>query len=151
MLLIICYTDINNIRDHINKNKEGNKMLTAKEMELKCKEVLEQYEDDYVLIGIRFEDKEREIGEICENSRHNYDREDEREFPEYGTEEYEELEEFDGTSAWNLPTYDDYADQSKFFTNHCYIVAGDNQTNKDDDLDFNEIVIEDAKVIAKIF
>lgn len=118
-------------------------------IEKQCKEALEKYQDDYHYIGIRFEDKEREIGEICENSRHNTDREDEREFPEFGTEEYNEMLELDGTSAWNLETYDDF--EGGFNTYHCYIVAGNRLTNKDDGLDDNEIVIENAKVLERIF
>lgn len=118
-------------------------------IEKQCIEALEKYEDQYPYIGIRFEDKEREIGDICENSRHNTDREDEREFPEFGTEEYEELFELDGTSAWNLETYDDFV--GGFDTYHCYIVAGNRITNRDDGLDDNEIVIENAEVIEKIF
>lgn len=114
-----------------------------------CEEALEKFEGEYSYLGIRFEDKEREIGDICECSKHNIDREDEREFPEYGTEEYEELPELDGTSAWNLETYDDF--QGPFATYHCYIIAGEKLTNKDDGLDDNEIVIKDAKVLAKIF
>lgn len=126
-------------------------MLTANEMKEKAIEVLEQYEDEFAVIGIRFEDKEREIGEICECSRHNDDREDEREFPEYGSEEYEEMKKFDGTSSWDLNTYDDWDDQRAFDTYHCYIIAGDRAVNKDDDLDHGEVVIENARVIATIF
>jgi len=126
-------------------------MLTKNEIKEKAMAVLEHYEDEYDLIGIRFEDKEREIGDICECSRHNEDREDEREFPEFGTEEYEEMKMFDGTSAWDLRDYEDWDDQGLFQTNHCYIIASDQDANKDDDLDHNEVVIVDAKVIAKIF
>lgn len=73
-------------------------------IEKQCKEALKKFEDMYYYIGIRFEDKDREVGEICECSKHNLDREDEREFPVYGTPEYDELPELDGTSAWNLET-----------------------------------------------
>lgn len=114
-----------------------------------CEKELEKYQDKYYYIGIRFEDKEREVGEICECSRHNIDREDERDFPEYGTEEYEKMFELDGTSAWNLETFDDF--EGPFNTWHCYIIAGNRITNKDDGLDDNEIVIENAVVLEKIF
>lgn len=114
-----------------------------------CEKALKKYEGKYYYIGIRFEDKEREVGEICENSRHNIDREDEREFPKYGTSEYEEMFELDGTSAWNLEFYYDF--EGGFNTYHCYIIAGNRITNKDDGLDDNEIVIENAVVLEKIF
>lgn len=137
------------------------------EMYEKVKEIYAANEDKYYYLGIRYEDKEREIGEECEWSRHNPDREDEREFPEYGTEEYEELEVLDGTSAWYLGDFSETrpylpgfgrlegADLTKkceqyFTTYHCYIVAG-NQKGQHDDPDDGEILIKDAVVIAKIF
>lgn len=114
-----------------------------------CEKALEKYQDKYYYVGIRFEDKEREVGEICERSKHNTDREDEREFPEYGTPEYEEMFELDGTSAWNLKTYEDF--EGGFNAYHCYIIGGHRITNRDDGLDDNEIVIENAIVLEKIF
>lgn len=120
-----------------------------KNIEKQCKEALEKYRDEYWYIGIRFEDKEREIGDICENSKHNIDREDEREFPEFGTEEYNNMAELFGTSAWNLETYNDF--KGGFNTYHCYIVAGNQIANQDDGLDDNEIVIVNAKVLEIIF
>lgn len=129
--------------------------MTANEMKEMVMRIFEEtsweHEGNYYEVGIRFEDKEREIGETCENSKNNYAREDEREFPEYGTKEYEEMEEFDGTSAWDLRSYDDWGKPEDFRTKHCYIIAGNNLANKDDGLDDGEIVIKDAVVVAKIF
>ncbi|WP_077297454.1 hypothetical protein [Virgibacillus pantothenticus] len=114
--------------------------------------IIEQWENDeieYDVIGVRFEDKERQVGDICERSRHNSDREDEREMPEYGTEEYEEMKLFDGTSAWNIHEFDDF--DSEYDSYHCYIIAGNRDVNKDDDLDVGEVVIEDAVVIEVVY
>lgn len=134
------------------------------EMHKKVKEIYKAREYDYYHIGIRFEDKEREIGEVCEYSRHNGDREDERDFPEYGTPEYEELETLDGTSAWDLAALTDTylpgygrindADPEKecsryFNARHCYVIASD-QAGRHDDPDVNEILIKDAVVIAQL-
>lgn len=127
--------------------------LTAAEMKEMCMALLAQWEeeDEFYEIGIRFEDKERQVGDVCEYSKHNTDREDEREFPEFGSEEYEDMYEFDGTSAWNLATYEDWADEGRHTSHHCYLIVGNRLTNRDMDLDDNEIVIEDAIVYAKIF
>jgi hypothetical protein len=122
----------------------------------------ENWENGYEFIGLRFENKERQIGEICEYSRNNTDREDEREFPEYGTDEYFEMEELDGTSAWNMESEETYKigpfenredDCSRHFeTDHCYVIAGNRLGHTSNTvLDNNEIVIKDAIVIAKIF
>jgi len=136
------------------------------EMYEKVKKIYEQYEESYWYIGLRFEDKEREIGEECECSRHNGDREDEREFPAYGTDEYEELEELDGTSAWNMDPslmkeyhpgvqslrgLDLEKECSRHFTTkHCYVIAG-NRQGRHDDPDQGEIVIKSAVVLEQIF
>ena len=125
------------------------------------KAIHEANKDNYNFIGMRFENKERELNEICECSKNNTERADEREFPEFGTEEYNETPTFDGTSAWNLSDYDEAfrynvknpdSDVAKAYEqDHCYIIAGNYKCNSDDGLDDNEVVIEDAKVIAIIF
>lgn len=134
------------------------------EMYQKVKEIYNENECKYTFIGLRFEDKQRNVDDICGNSKHNPDREDERDFPEFGTEEYEEMYELPGTSAWDIKT-DDHAgfgsnlkganlekDCSRhFLMDHCYIVASDQLGNNDVLLDDNEILIKDAKVIAQIF
>lgn len=114
--------------------------------------IIEQWENDeieYDVIGVRFEDKERQVGDICERSRHNIDREDEREMPEYGTEEYEEMMLLDGTSAWDIHDFDDF--DGVYDSYHCYIIAGDVTTNHYDALDDGEVVIQDAKVIEVVY
>ena len=128
------------------------------------KEIYKANEYEYRYIGLRFEEKERAIGDICENSKHNEDREDERDFPSFDSEDYEEMYELDGTSTWNVET-DDFPGfggnlkgvdleqecYHHFLTDHCYIVASDRLGSRDVLLDDNEILIKDAKVIARIF
>jgi len=117
-------------------------------------------------IGARFEDCARKNGDICNNSKHNGNREDERDFPEYSTEEYGQLEELDGSSAWGVdPNIDNteefveniekainpYNDQEMIFsTNHLYIIESD-EVGSHEDPDHGEIVLKNAKVIAIIF
>lgn len=118
--------------------------------------------EGYEYVGLRFEDKKREIGDVCEYSRNNTDREDERDFPEYGTEEYFEMEELDGTSAWDLSNNNVYKIESwrnkendctqHFLQNHCYVVVGNRLGRTSNTvIDDGEIVIKDAVVIAQIF
>jgi hypothetical protein len=125
-----------------------------------CKEIYKDNLDKYEYIGLRFEDKVRTIGETCEYSRHNPNREDERDFPQYGTDEYFETEELDGTSAWDMSEDSIYRIESwrnkeedcwnHFLQQHCYIIAG-NVKGSHDYPDPNEILIGDAVVIAQIF
>ena len=128
------------------------------------KEIYKANEYEYRYIGLRFEDKERQLNEICNNSKHNEDREDERDFPSFDSEDYEEMHELDGTSTWNIET-DDFPGfggnlkgvnlekecSCHFLTQHCYIVASDRLGSYDVLLDENEILIKDAKVIAQLF
>lgn len=133
-------------------------------------EIIEQMKEgerlsDYWVAGIRFEDKERSEGEvITDRSKHNVDREDERDFPEYGTEDYENMFELDGVSAWDLDFAEEVLTPSMhreefyekdvkdvFIGKHCYIIAGDNTSNEGDALDHGEVVIVEPEVVKVVY
>jgi len=138
------------------------------EMHAIIKELAAKFDGVYNYIGVRYEDKKREVGEECEWSKHNPDREDEREFPRYGSKEYDDLPELDGTSVWGIDeVYDkritipgvgrplrenefDAEHTKLFIPDHCYIVAG-NRQGFHEDPDENEILIKDARVVSVIF
>lgn len=146
--------------------------MTNAEFVKKVNEMIEKYNispsseyyPDYEFFGIRFENKAREVGDYCECSKHNPDREDDRDFPVYGTEEYEEMPELDGTSAWRVERENGewiYSFTNKragweekelklFDAAHCYLIAG-NQAKNHDDCDPNEVVIVDAEVLEILF
>lgn len=129
-------------------------MKTANEIKEIVLAAIEKYEYDYTFVGIRFEDKERVIGEIIEDeSADNRDREDERDFPEFGTDEYAECETMGGISAWNAEAYDMYVDQNRAGTKHAYIIVSDSHAWMDAEmlLDEGEIVLVDAEVMEIIF
>lgn len=128
-------------------------------LEAKFSEIYEQ--DEFPVYGLRFEDKERQVGDLCENSRNNIDREDERDFPEFGTEEYEEMEEMDGASAWHpnhilaeLKREKGDEDVAKItYSKHAYIVGGQRegweQTNGL--VDEGETLVQDAQVLYVLY
>ena len=141
------------------------KEITEKVEQIIASENIGKLSSEYEYYGLRFENADREIGDECGNSRHNPDRLDLREFPQFGSDEYDELPELDGTSAWHIETnlnlwkqsYTDYTNDpqsdSEFpgsLAKHCYIVGGFD-TGSHDDPDQNEILIKDAVVVAKIF
>lgn len=123
----------------------------------------------YPYVGIRYEDKKRSLGDICEDSKNNLDREDERDFPSYGDDAYDKLPSMGGTSAWSIynedeqvttPRYDDDDDREDILNslewdhpldshgNHTYIVGGKHLVpDRDSIYDDGEIVIEDAEVL----
>lgn len=123
---------------------------------MKVTEIIKELEEKEICCaGIRFDDRPLKIGDKLDNSRHNADREDAREFPEYGTSEYEEMEELDGTCAYNcyhISNLCDDTDELKdaVLFDHCYVIAG-SDWGSNDDLDDGEVVIENAKVLAIIF
>lgn len=135
--------------------------MKVAEMKVLVEELFKQIEeqDKYYVYGLRFEDKEREVGEICENSRNNVDREDEREFPEYGTQEYAEMDEMDGTSAWGVDSAlmqiseNMKYETSVFGSKHAYIIAGHNMGWEQNNgvIDDGEVVIQEAVVLHKIY
>ena len=134
--------------------------MTTQEMIAKVTEIAENTELFYV--GIRFEDKERTIGEIIEEcSKDNRERQDERDFPEYGTAEYDELPELNGVCAYSY-NCDDWIIRSGFFNekdvenveancfqNHCYVLGTDSgiEYGEDD----GEIIMPNAIVLGVIF
>lgn len=120
----------------------------------KIKEVSEK--SDYCYVGFRFENLDRKLGDVCGNSRHNPDREDCRDFPEYGTAEYDEMPELDGTCAYGMSHLNWIFDaaskdcESSFIADHCYVIASDDM-GYNDDPDEGEILLKSPEVIAKIF
>lgn len=121
--------------------------------------------NDFWVAGVRFENKERKEGEIIDDlSKHNIDREDERDFPEYGTEDYENMFELDGVSAWDIEFAVEVLTPSMhregfyekdvkdvFIGKHCYIIAGDNTANEGDALDHGEVVIVEPEVVKVVY
>lgn len=148
---------------YITNQPRGETTMTVKEF----LEIIEQMKNDeslndYWVAGVRFEDKERQVGEVIEEcSKHNIDRDDERDFPEFGTEEYEDMFELDGASAWDIndasqtlkpPSIfldDDVSEH--FLSKHCYLIVGDNTANEGDALDDGEVVIVEPKVLKVIY
>lgn len=128
--------------------------MTYNQMIETVKAAYDLFADEYMYVGVRFESKMREIGEACESSMHNPDREDERDFPAYGTPEYDELEELNGTSAWDAEHYSMFAmkgdSEAAWMGEHCYIIAGDD-IGTHPDPDANEILIRGAKVVKVIW
>jgi len=127
-------------------------------MKERIEQAIQKAEDmGYEHVGFRLADSVHEIGEELDWSRHNPDREDERDFPKFGTDEYNELPELDGTSAWE-PDYMirvfggqelEYV-KSHTLQDHLYVIAGNDRGNHDDP-DDGEMLIADAVVIDQIF
>ncbi len=138
--------------------------MKAREMWREAKKATEELREEWEYIGLRFENKEREVGDICEDSKHNPARDDERDFPEYGTPEYDELPDLEGVSCWDAEVakylevewhkYSQYQldkDAREVYNGlHAYIVVG-NMTRTHDDCDDNEIVIVDGMVDRRIY
>lgn len=126
--------------------------MTNKELQVIVNQAKAQYEDDFVYVGIRFEDKERNANDvIADCSKDNSDRADERDFPEYGTADYDEMPELDGVCAYNISTrfaYPHNEDNQCSYANHAYILGSRYaSTGLDDD----EIIMRNAVVLSVVF
>lgn len=127
--------------------------------------------EQYSFVGVRYENHTYQVGDTMMPSKHNPDRDDERDFPEYGSMEYDDLPDLPGTSAWHVYTSDfDYAkdiDPSKIYALqkpshkdindtmsgealHAYVIAG-NHEDTHSDADHGEIVIIDPVVIKVLY
>ncbi|MCP4370107.1 MAG: hypothetical protein GY797_18635 [Deltaproteobacteria bacterium] len=131
-------------------------MITIKNSELEelvKAAMTEEIQDDFYVIGLRFENKARHVGDIIEEvSRDNSDREDDRDFPEYGTDEYEGMEELEGISSWDINFWEEvnlnsWSDSTSFDADYIYLIGGERHSYGPDD---HELVIEDATVISVI-
>lgn len=131
-------------------------MITIKNEELKKKvnaALTEEVQDEFYVIGLRFENKMREVGEIIEEySKDNPGRDDERDFPEYGSKEYDELEELDGVSSWDINFWEhanlnSWSENTSFEADHIYLIGGERHSFGPDD---HELVIENPTVISVI-
>ena len=142
--------------------------MTRTEMVEGIKEVLKENEFKFMYYGIRFENKERALGdEIKEHSKADLsDKEDEdvRDFPEYGTPEYGELEELNGICAYQLDQYNieglslganepyDKEDVKHcYLDSHCYIVGSQSSEAGEDDREIVMGIREFPVVIGKAF
>lgn len=138
--------------------------MQVKDMVKKVESVFEDLYYEWNCIGIRFGTSVYQIGDVLHNSRNNVDREEEREFPAYGTQEYEEMEEMDGVSTWGIsggskPQFPQWmiedlnADVSEFMGTHAYIVVGNKvgweQLNGL--VDEGELLIKDGQVALVLY
>jgi len=113
---------------------------------------LDDIERDEWIVGIRFENDERTVGDIItESSRSNPDRDDERDFPAYGSAEYECLEELNGISAWDIDQWEEITlsatGKSYFDCDHIYLLGCTDYINGED---MAEYIMKDAHVLAVI-
>ncbi len=119
-----------------------------------AQELLEKIKADgeYEYICFRFDDRDMQVGECFGNSKHNPDREDERDFPGYGTEDYENMIELDGTSCYDAEYFMrvyasgemDFFDETK-----CYLIAS-NEEGYHDYPDEGEMLLKNPIVLGRV-
>lgn len=126
------------------------RIINREELEAKIEELY--WDFDY--FGIRFDGRTLQLGDTLGNSKDNPDREDERDFPEYDSDEYDDLPELDGTSAWSANAINSYRwiGREEYFDDdqHCYLIAG-NYYGQHPCPDDHEILIREPKVVGIIF
>jgi len=133
------------------QNEELIKKVTA---EIENVNGFDQYECEFEFVGIRFENKIRKVGDIIEEcSKDNNDRSDERDFPEYGSDEYNKMDELEGISTWDIKNWQygnisEISDTTCFEAEHLYLIGGNNDGGEAPD--YNELIIADGKVLAVI-
>lgn len=133
----------------INKERGDELYALMKELE---------EDNEYNVIGLRFEDKVRIVGDICERSKDNPDREDERDYPEFDDVDYDGLPDLPGTCAWNkrFMDTDNWSRYQKengksYDSKHAYIIGGHEGSYINYSPDDGEVLIDDAVVIAVIY
>ena len=114
--------------------------------------------EDYLwdgLIGVRFDKVPYEIGSVLPESKAFFPTEDSdvREFPVYGSEEYEELPGMGGTNTWSineiLRLLERNPNGCELKDTHCHVVVAESYAMPDV-MDDGERVLIDPVVIAKL-
>lgn len=121
--------------------------MTQQEAILKVEELVKNHSDEYTHFGVRFDSKKYEVGEYTHLSKTNIDREDKREFPEFESEEYKELETLIGTCVYDSDYWMDYIDVEDEDNDeyNIYVIAGEKYEEGEDR---DEMIIEEAVVIG---
>lgn len=141
-----------------------NKGATFEDLYNYILDIYNNEKSNYRYLGVRLENKDRREGDKLNISKHNPDRDDERDFPDYDSDEYDNLPSFGGTSAWEMDMvkergkfnlllkgdYNDWDEEIYFDKKHMYIIGGDRRT-KNVHRDWGEIIIENAEVVDKVF
>lgn len=133
--------------------------MNKKQFENFIKDYQEKFEDGelgFDFAGVRFEKADREVDEVlCFESKDDSDRADARDFPDFESEEYDELPDMGGVSSWDLEVYDDFFNPEVLASQgeHCYIIAGDDGNRGDFEVtcDEGEVVITRPTVLAKLW
>ena len=109
---------------------------------------IEQAKEEFEHVGFRFESKIRNKGDVIEDvSKRLLDT---RDFPEFGSEEYDELDDLNGASAWDC----DFAieninfDDAEIMFEKGYLIGSDDREFGEDE---GELVMIDPVVIEVLF
>lgn len=142
--------------------------MTYKELREAIVKAAEAYEGEYSHIGFRFDVREYRVGEVLDFvSKTNLGRDDERDFPEYGTNEYNEMDDLDGVCAYDLDMSSrwaedieeqvneifgigDYILEDKEYNEEHIYILGTNQHSNDYAEDEYEIIMPEPTVLAVI-
>jgi len=165
--------EIAKIREQLAKKEKGYGKLKGNIADIKSNEQVQEviekeitelkrlYELDktkYQYYAIRVDDQIQKTGYKLPNSKHLADG---REFPKYGTKEYDKLDTLDGTSGWEIDLSQSLEniikDMSASFDSYQYGIEGENiyliGGNSEGihwSPDYNEILIKGAKIIKII-
>ena len=106
-------------------------------------------------LGVRFERRVLQVGDEVGKSKTNFGRSDVREFPEYGTPEYDSLEVLSGACAYDVDAWKchilDKGEWTELETDiHLYVIEGDG-IDRESGEDQDEVIITNAEVMARIF
>jgi hypothetical protein len=110
-------------------------------------QIIERYEDTDLYIAIRFDDRQLEVGYEFNNSLHNPNREDLRDF---SAPDAPDTYELDGTSCYDIDAMGEIPTPERCAFDHCYVVLGDD-LGVHDDPDENEILLQGCRIAEQIF
>jgi len=123
--------------------------MTDSEIRARIEKLIETAAESGDIWAVRGEDRQLSAGYELEHSKDNSDREDDRDYPEFGSPEYDNLPTLRGTSAWD-PNVAININPTSCNWHHAYIVVGDCTVGHPCP-DQGELLLVNARVVEQLF
>ena len=116
-------------------NLERRQMWTKREEVINAlKAVMDDDDFEFLRIGVRFCQMDLKSGDEAPTSKRFF-AEDGRDFPEFGSDEYADLDELNGTSSYDIDFFSRKISSSDYYPaldGHLYIIAGERAEHGED-------------------
>jgi hypothetical protein len=129
-------------------------MMTTDELKSKVAAIVAEIDDKgkWSEAGLRYESRVYQVGDVVADSKSNFERADERDFPVHGSKDYASLPELDGCCTYGVYSSPNEmplsAAAARSANKHAYIIVGNEATRGEDP---GEMIIKGGVVYAVLY